>query len=240
MRCRVAVWRLGTSRLYVLGLAFLVAGHSSFWLIGAMSLLILAWAGPYAQICRIYPDGGGVYTAARHRSRLLGVIGALLLIAITLSPPPRAPSTHSIILASASSRRRKARLCDAGDKIIVHPKGDEKPNPLELRSPGLWAIVAIGHRRAESAWPEHTAGGAVFAAVGMVLITLLLVVCAVPQIPWRHLPSGDILNPRGHWEGFVAIVLALSGVEAIANLTGVMTSRSIARPRAGSGSWRWR
>src|ERR1700754_934622 len=71
----------GTSRLYVLGLAFLVAGHSSFWLIGAMSLLILAVGWAYAQICRIYPDGGGVYTAARHRSRLLGVIGALLLIA---------------------------------------------------------------------------------------------------------------------------------------------------------------
>src|SRR5438128_12075501 len=71
----------GTSRLYVLGLAFLVAGHSSFWLVAAMSLLILAVGWAYAQICRIYPDGGGVYTAARHRSRLLGLVGALLLIA---------------------------------------------------------------------------------------------------------------------------------------------------------------
>src|SRR4051812_32048887 len=36
----------GTSRLHVLGLAFLVAGRSSFWLIAGMSLLILAvgWA----------------------------------------------------------------------------------------------------------------------------------------------------------------------------------------------------
>src|SRR6266550_1306542 len=71
----------GTSRLYVLGIAFLVAGRSSFWLIGAMSLLILAVGWAYAQICRIYPDGGGVYTAAKQRSRLLGVVGALLLIA---------------------------------------------------------------------------------------------------------------------------------------------------------------
>src|SRR3954470_21821917 len=71
----------GTSRLYVLGLAFLVAGLSSFWLILMMSLLILAVAWAYTQICRIYPDGGGVYTAAKHRSRLLGVIGALLLFA---------------------------------------------------------------------------------------------------------------------------------------------------------------
>ena len=55
----------GTSRLYVLGLAFLVAGRSSFWLIAAMSLLILAVGWAYTQICRIYPDGGGVYTAGR-------------------------------------------------------------------------------------------------------------------------------------------------------------------------------
>src|SRR5215471_8121079 len=71
----------GTSRLYVLGLAFLVAGRSSFWLIAAMSVLILAVGWAYTQICRIYPDGGGVYTAAKQRSRLLGVVGALLLFA---------------------------------------------------------------------------------------------------------------------------------------------------------------
>src|ERR1700741_4304812 len=71
----------GTSRLYVLGLAFLVAGRSSFWLIAAMSALILAVGWAYTQICRIYPDGGGVYTAAKHKSRTLAVIGALLLFA---------------------------------------------------------------------------------------------------------------------------------------------------------------
>src|SRR5947208_3792124 len=71
----------GTSRLCVLGLAFLVAGRSSFWLILGMSGLILAVSWAYTQICRIYPDGGGVYTAAKARSRLLGVVGALLLFA---------------------------------------------------------------------------------------------------------------------------------------------------------------
>src|SRR6185436_12944418 len=71
----------GTSRLYVLGLAFLVAGRSSFWLIAGMSTLILLVGWAYTEICRIYPDGGGVYTAAKQRSRLLGVIGALLLFA---------------------------------------------------------------------------------------------------------------------------------------------------------------
>src|SRR3954466_11404348 len=71
----------GTSRLYVLGLALFFAGRTSFWLILAMSLLILAVAWAYTQICRIYPDGGGVYTAAKHKSRTLAVAGALLLFA---------------------------------------------------------------------------------------------------------------------------------------------------------------
>src|SRR6266699_2656387 len=71
----------GTSRLYVLGLALFFAGRSSFWLILLMSGLILAVGWAYTQICRIYPDGGGVYTAAKSRSKTLAVIGALLLFA---------------------------------------------------------------------------------------------------------------------------------------------------------------
>src|SRR3954463_7816949 len=59
----------GTSRLYVLGLAFLVAGRRSFWLIPGMRGLPRAVAGLYPQISRISPDGGGVYPAARQRSR---------------------------------------------------------------------------------------------------------------------------------------------------------------------------
>src|SRR3954471_17208099 len=71
----------GTSRLYVLGIAFLIAGRTSFWLILLMSLLILGVGWAYTQICRIYPNGGGVYTTARQHHALMGVIGALLLFA---------------------------------------------------------------------------------------------------------------------------------------------------------------
>src|SRR3954470_11350330 len=71
----------GTSRLYVLGLAFLVAGRTSFWLIAAMSFLILAVGWAYTHVCRLYPDGGGVYSAGRRQTAVLGVIGALLLFA---------------------------------------------------------------------------------------------------------------------------------------------------------------
>ena len=75
----------GTSRLYVLGLAFAFAGPMSFWLILGMSVLILAVGWAYTQICRIYPDGGGVYTAARQRSALLGVASSGLIDSRNLS-----------------------------------------------------------------------------------------------------------------------------------------------------------
>src|SRR4051812_5574264 len=81
----------GTSRLYVLGIAFVVGGRSSFWLITAMSALILFVGWAYTQICRIYPDGGGGYTAAPPPSPPLGVVGAPPLFAdytLPASPSP--------------------------------------------------------------------------------------------------------------------------------------------------------
>src|SRR6185436_18232261 len=71
----------GTSRLYVLGLAFLAAGHGSFFYVSWMCALLLVVAWAYTVICRAYPEGGGVYAAGRERHPVLGVIGALLLFA---------------------------------------------------------------------------------------------------------------------------------------------------------------
>ena len=108
----------GTSRLYVLGLAFFFAGRTSFYLICGMSVLILAVGWAYSQICRIYPDGGGVYTAAKNRSRTLAVIGALLLFA------------DYVVTASLSS-------LDAF-RYFNLPQGTDL---LAWNSPGLWAIA---------------------------------------------------------------------------------------------------
>src|SRR5437773_11696962 len=35
----------------------------------------------YMIICRLYPDGGGVYARVRHRSEVISIVGAFLLIA---------------------------------------------------------------------------------------------------------------------------------------------------------------
>src|SRR4051794_41062196 len=68
-------------------------------------------------------------------------------------------------------------------------------------------------------------GFALFAAVGMIAITRIVSVAAIPQMSRRELPHriGHLHHrPGDMWVAFVSIVLALSGVEAIANLTGVM------------------
>ncbi|HEY7120638.1 MAG TPA: amino acid permease, partial [Tepidisphaeraceae bacterium] len=230
----------GTSRLYVLGLAFFFAGRTSFYLILAMSGLILAVGWAYTQICRIYPDGGGVYTAARHKSRTLAVIGALLLFAdytVTASLSSLEafhyfglPLKKHVVTADAAAS--DAKVQDAGNALDVHR--DSGPSTadklLSVDSPGLWAIISILLIGAFNLMgPKHTGAFAFAAALGMMVITLGITFAALPQMHWRELPgripslSETLHNQPAHlWVAFVSIVLALSGVEAIANLTGVM------------------
>jgi amino acid transporter len=222
----------GTSRLYVLGIALFFAGRTSFWLILMMSVLILAVAWGYSQICRIYPDGGGVYTAAKHRSRILAVIGALLLFAdytVTASLSALDGFHYfGLPLSKHVQMDVKPEGPDAGDRVDVGRESapSEADKLLAPDSPALWAIIAIGAIGAFNLMgPKHTGGFALAAAVGMVIITLLISFFALPQVHWRELPHriGHIHHDIGQlWVGFVSIVLALSGVEAIANLTGVM------------------
>ena len=222
----------GTSRLYVLGIALFFAGRTSFWLILMMSLLILAVGWAYSQICRIYPDGGGVYTAAKHKSRVLAVIGALLLFAdytVTASLSSLdAFHYFGLPLSRHVHTESKPESPDAGDQIDPHRESapTEADKLLAADSPALWAIVAIAAIGAFNLMgPKHTGMFALAAAVGMVFITLLISGFSIPQVHWRELPKyiGHVHHEfKDLWVGFVSIVLALSGVEAIANLTGVM------------------
>jgi len=118
---------------------------------------------------------------------------------------------------------------DAGSS--VDPSRKSPPSAREslvaLDSPGLWAIIAIaGIGLFNLMGPKHTGGFAIVAAVGMIFITLLICVFALPQVNWHEVPhrigKPDFSHPGQLWVAFVSIVLALSGVEAIANLTGVM------------------
>ena len=72
----------GTSKAYVIGLAFAVAGYSSFWLILAMCVLMALVGVNYMAICRHYPDRGGEFTPAfAIDPEVISIVGAFLLIA---------------------------------------------------------------------------------------------------------------------------------------------------------------
>ena len=75
----------GTSKAYVVGFAFSAAGVAIAWQSMAVILAVCALtalvAFNYVLVCKHFPDGGGVYSAARESSRFLAVMGALLLVA---------------------------------------------------------------------------------------------------------------------------------------------------------------
>ena len=71
----------GTSKAYVIGAAFLASQWASLPIILAVCVLTGIVGYNYSIICKYFPDGGGVYSAARSQSRLLAVLGALLLVA---------------------------------------------------------------------------------------------------------------------------------------------------------------
>ena len=166
-----------------------------------MSVLILAVGWAYTQICRIYPDGGGVYTAAKHRSRMLAVIGALLLFAdytVTASLSVL-DAFHYFGLPLPASCSRSKQAEGAGDECRRHRDAirrrrhehhhqrttattAESETLFAWDSPGLWAIVAIALIGMFNLMgPKHTGGFAIVAAVGMVVITLLITCFALPQ-----------------------------------------------------------
>jgi amino acid transporter/nucleotide-binding universal stress UspA family protein len=183
----------GTSKAYVIGLAFAVAGYSSPWLIGAMCVLTALVGLNYITICRHYPNGGGVYASVRHRSEIISIVGAFLLIA------------DYIVTAAVSALSAFLYLG------FPHPE--------------YWAcgaILLIGMMNFFG--PKHTGGVAALVSLPTALVVVLLGLLALPHLgeairAIRPLHGGVMHN----WNAFVGIVLALSGVEAIANSTGVMT-----------------
>jgi amino acid transporter/nucleotide-binding universal stress UspA family protein len=180
----------GTSRLYVLGMCFAKAQGASFWFMLAMSLLLVAVGWAYSVICRLYPDGGGVYSSARHKSQSLAVFGALLLAA------------DYVVTAALSA-------LDAF-------------HYLEVPYPAACAALSIGLLGVINVFgPTKAGAAAMVAALLTVIFSLVIGLAAVPSLPNTviTMPAG---SPFNWWTQFTGIILAISGVEAVANMTGIM------------------
>jgi amino acid transporter/nucleotide-binding universal stress UspA family protein len=205
----------GTSRLYVLGLAFFFNGHASFWFIALMSVLLVGVGWSYEIICRLFPDGGGVYSSARHRSQLLAVVGGLLLCA------------DYVVTASLSCLDAFHYLEAALGFHDIRPLFGVLPIEAVLAAVTILAIGALNYFG-----PTKTGTIAMLIALATVAFTLIIGVRAAMHftgtVPIEGLGPPKITSPFegrslwASWIGFTEIVLALSGVEAIANMTGIM------------------
>lgn len=192
----------GTSKAYVIGLAFLAAGFSSLPIILAVCVLTGLVGINYAVICRYFPDGGGVYSAARSQGRLLAVVGALLLIA-------------DLTVTAALSGWSGLTYVIAGTEDIFWLKF--------LKDHIAFATISVLLVLGFINWfgPKHSGSLAVALALPTVIVVVALIAISIPYLTTHFLePRHESLSML--WVQFVGVILALSGVEAIANLTGVM------------------
>jgi amino acid transporter len=183
----------GTSKAYVIGLALAAVGFTALPHLLAVCALTGLVGINYIWVCKHFPNGGGVYTAAGLHSRRLATIGGLLLLA------------DFIVTASLS--------CLDG----FHYLGFE-----ESATAKKWAITAIFVIGAINfLGPKHTGGIAVWLAVPTVVVVMMLIAGGAPHIAQFHPqpPSGSV---AGNWAAFVGMILALSGVEVAASSTGVL------------------
>jgi nucleotide-binding universal stress UspA family protein len=183
----------GTSKAYVIGLAVAAVGFAALPHLLAVCALTGLVGVNYIWVCKHFPNGGGVYTAAGLHSRRLATIGGLLLLA------------DFIVTASLS--------CLDG----FHYLGVE-----ESATAKKWAISAIFVIGAVNFFgPKHTGGIAVWLAAPTVVVVMMLIAGGAPHLTQIHPqpPSGSIL---GNWAAFVGMILALSGVEVAASSTGVL------------------
>jgi len=182
----------GTSKAYVIGAAFLATQYASFPIILAVCALTALVGYNYVIVCRHFPDGGGVYSSARMQSRVLAVLGSLLLVA------------DLTVTASLSGWSAMAYFHAPKQHIAIATAG---------------LIIAVG--AINFFGPKHSGSMAVALAIPTVVVVFFIAMFSAPHLTFIHLqPSHKSFEHN--WTAFVGVILALSGVEAIANLTGVM------------------
>jgi amino acid transporter/nucleotide-binding universal stress UspA family protein len=182
----------GTSKAYVLGLAFAAASFSSFPIILAVCLLTAVVGYNYIIVCAHFPDGGGVYSAAREQSRFLASVGALLLVA-------------NFIVTAALSGWSAVSYLGVSD------------TSARIATMGLVLVVGI----INFFGPKHSGSVSIWLAIPAVAVVIIILALSTSHLSTVQLePRHENLSVV--WVQFVGVILALSGVEAVANITGVM------------------
>ena len=183
---------LGTSKIYVIGLAFAIAGYASFWLILAVSILTLLIGLNYIVVCKYFPNGGGVYASVRKYSEVVSLLGALFLLA------------DYIITASLSALSAFHYLG------VPHPTFYAIASIIALGVLNYWGPRRLG----------KYAFAVALASVSILVILFFFSIPHIAEGFRLIKPlSGKVSQD---WVAFVGVILTLSGIEAAASMTGVM------------------
>src|SRR5947208_4511617 len=148
----------GTSKAYVLGLAFVAAGFASLPIILAVCVLTAFVAYNYIIVCAHFPDGGGVYSAAREQSRFLASVGALLLIA------------NFIVTAALS-----------GWAAVSYLGVPTKYAPVATM--GLVVVVGI----INFFGPKHSGSVSIWLAIPAVIVVAIIILLSAPHLNTDYL-----------------------------------------------------
>ncbi len=190
----------GTSKAYVIGLAFALATYSSFWLVAFLSIMNVLVGINYIIICRSFPNGGGAYTSVHKRSEVIALIAAFFLIADYLV-------TASLSAVSGF-------------------------NYLGVAHPAIWAmasILIIGMLNYFG--PRHTGNIALIIGLLTFLVVFILGMLSIPFLGEAIKHTTPLQGSlEENWIHFTSIVVGMSGIEAIANTTGVMKLDANTKP----------
>lgn len=187
----------GTSRLYVLGLAFFYTAHASVLYLAAIGLLMIAVSWAYTIVCRSFPDGGGVYTAARQLSPTLSVVGSTLLLS-------------GYIMTAAISVVEAFHYFHTPGWMTL---------PLCFLTLGFVGVVNWFGARSAGRFALIVAFLALGVSAAMALLSVPYFIKGLGTIEFGYFRETSIGNA---WVAFTGICLALAGVEAVANMTGLM------------------
>src|SRR5512137_2079710 len=148
----------GTSKAYVIRLTVAAVGFAALpHLLDVCALTGLVGIN-YICVCKHFPNGGGVYTAAGLHSRRLAAIGGLLLLA-------------DFIVTAALS------CLDAFHYLGI-------ADPANAKKWAITAIFAIG--AINFLGPKHTGGVAEWLAVTTAVVVIVLIGGGIPHLNAIH------------------------------------------------------
>lgn len=203
----------GTSLAYILPIALTLTGRLAPVYMIIIAFIMFVVANGYKVVCRHNPDGGGVYSSLKKVNKFLAVVGALLLITDYIV-------TQALSVSDAFHYLQLNTLFVQGGVLNFLPEFLKDPMVItRLWTVGILIILTAINWKG----PHFSAKFAGFASGPTFFLATLLGIIALPFVPKGLANMGHInVSLFEVLRNTTYVLLALSGVEAISNMTGIM------------------